>query len=186
MEEKQVFSYYESEEESHSLSKIKFRRPIEGKIEKLTVDVVVEQVRRNYRLKNKTINTKHGTPKGSFIKDKEIVHKKMENKEPFKQKQIPREETNETHKNKRHDENMKDKEENREDIMEQKKIFKIEISHAFYFTQTLSQIKISMPLLEIMKVKEYQDTAIQLISSEEKKILEIKKSLKPRIKSYDT
>lgn len=36
---------------------------------------------------------------------------------------------------------------------------------SFDFSQALSQVKIYVPLLEMMRIKEYRDSAIQLISS---------------------
>lgn len=70
--------------------------------------------------------------------------------------------------------------------MEQKKIVQAENS-LFDFTQALSKVKMSVPLLEMMKIKEYRDSAIQLISNgtNKKKAWKIEKLLKLVITSKE-
>lgn len=178
MVEKQVFSDYDERNDEpypscapSQSSKHRIRRPTEEEIIELTI-FVVEKVKSNYRFRNRKINIDVGAPRGVFVKEKEAQGKpkRMEKKElnRNKQKHTPKEENKESPKHKQKSDETKKKrvkEESKGDPLEQKNITKIEIT-SFNFTQALSQVKMSIPLLEMMKIKEYKGSAIQLISNQ--------------------
>lgn len=82
--------------------------------------------------------------------------KKKKNKQPDKneQKHVHKEENKESHKDKKKFDqtSKKEKEDNIGDSLEHKKMIKTENS-SFIFTQSLSEVKMSIPLLQMMKIK---------------------------------
>lgn len=174
MAEQQVFSdSKEDYTEPHFVempTQCSMRKLTKEEIERLTI-VAVEEAKSKYWLRNRIVNEKEGVPRGIFKKDQKVtqgISKKIENKQHDKseQKPVQKEEVKELHKELQKTDQLskREKEENKGETSKQKKIIKAEGS-SFDFTQALSQVKMSIPLLEMMKIKEYRDSVVQLITN---------------------
>jgi len=110
---------------------------------------VVAQAKNTYNLRNRTVNADQGTPRNVFIKDQNYKN----NMKPT-QKESGKTEQNKT----------KDK-----IPVEEKGHMKIDkndqiVSPSFDIAQAISQVKISVPLLEMMKVDKYRNIVVKIIS----------------------
>lgn len=122
----------------------------EEKIKAFTV-VVVEQAKNKYNLRNRVVNHDQGKPAGMFIKEKGA--KEIRNGGTPKMtvtKQIPN--------------TPKNQEPQKKDVP-QVEVTKVSISptNSFDITNALSQMKISVHLLEMMKITEYKSNTLALI-----------------------
>ncbi|XP_059066220.1 uncharacterized protein LOC131857562 [Cryptomeria japonica] len=116
----------------------------------------VEQVKSNYQLRNRNVNNEQGKPAGIFAK---VTKSGGTKHNVAKGKDAGANKWTEPEKNKPIEMPKLVK------LVEKKHISKPSSNYATFMSQALSQVKISMPLLEVMKFSEYKDETLKIISN---------------------
>jgi len=127
-----------------------WRKPTENEREALTI-VVIAQAKNAYNLRNRIVNVEQGTPRSAFIKDQNYKKnntkssvKELEKGGKSKMKENPQNQEKENIKTEKNDQTM---------------------AHSFDIAHAISQVKILVPLLEMMKIDKYMNTIVKLISN---------------------
>lgn len=120
--------------------------------------VVVEQVKRKYHLRNRNVNNEQGKPASVFAKvkkpdgNKDNTFKRKDANAKKGKEAIPR---------------HAKKEEMPKLIkpVEKKQVSRPTSNNNSFMSQALSQVKISMPVLEVMKFPDYKNETLKIISN---------------------
>lgn len=134
----QIFSDEEEE--------IKLRVPTEEERERIMV-AIVEQAKRTYALRNRTIKPEQGKPSGMFMKETNKISKSMNKMNNVQDK--------DSGKTKERDVQItKPQKGEKESITN---VSSTPTTVSFDIENSLTQMKVSIPLLEIMKFPEYRE-----------------------------